>query len=138
MDYLIELKSGEKIPLLFNTRTFKNYSYKKNIEMEELVEGVLNGKAFRANDLPTLLQIAAESYAFKAENGIKYTEDDACEWMDELGRFISSPKIMEIYKLFVARLVNIDPKVLEVKLKEIEEGKVDDTPKPTKKKAGKN
>jgi hypothetical protein len=134
-DYVIELKDKTEIPLLFNTWTFRNYSYRKGFEMEELFTQVTNGTAFRGNDLPTLLHTAAESYVKYSEGTEKYTEDDACEWMDELGRFISSPKIMEIYKLFVARLVNIDPKVLEIMVAKVEAGEVEaKTEQPKKKK----
>jgi hypothetical protein len=112
-DYQIELSGGGKVPLLFNSWTFRTFTRGKGIEFEDLMENVYSGKAFRSNDLPELLLAAAKSYARFNDVDVNYSEDDSFEWLDELGG-MNSLKLMDIYKVFAAKLLNVSPEKFEV------------------------
>lgn len=111
-DYSIELSNG-KIALLFNSWTFRQYSQKIGVELDDLYELIKSGKAIKSKDLPTLLLIAAESFSWFNDQEFKYTEKDAYKWIDEVGGF-NSPRFMDVFKVFVGKFLNIAPERLEV------------------------
>jgi hypothetical protein len=111
-DYQIELSGGAKVPLLFNTWTFREYTRLKKQEFEDLIENVQTGKVFKANDLPDLLLLAAQSYFKFNDSPCNYTEVDACSWLDELGG-MNSMRLLDLYKVFVGKLTGISPEQLD-------------------------
>lgn len=102
-DYTIELQGGSVIHLLFNTWTFRNYSYKTGIEFEGLFDIT---RAIKTRDLPLLLTSAADSFSkYNPDAGQKaYTDDDACLWLDEIGFTMVSPKVQDIYAVCISKL----------------------------------
>jgi hypothetical protein len=111
-DFTIKTEGGD-IPLLFNSWTFREYSRKKSIELEELLYRVRTGQAFKSADVPDLLLIAAQSFCKFNNKPFNYTDDEACTWVDILGGF-NSLRLVEVYKAFVAKLLNISPEAFEV------------------------
>ena len=138
-DYTIQLKDGSKIELLFNSFMFRSYSYRKGIELEDLFVGIQTGGAFKAKDLPDLLLTAAETFCKYNDAPCPYTDLDACVWLDEIGGF-NSVKLVELYKIFVSKLVNVDQKQFDVLWNKVISGAEKSESKPAngKKKATAN
>jgi hypothetical protein len=111
-DYVIELKEA-KIPVLFNSWTFKNYSDKIGVELEDIGDMIRSGKVIKSKDLPALLLIAANSYQKFMGIEKSYSEMDAYQWIDELGGF-NSARLIDLYKVFVARLFNVSVDAFDV------------------------
>jgi hypothetical protein len=127
-DYTLTLKSGEQIPLLYNTWAFRTYSARKGIEYEDLVAGCFPqrneqgeaigaGETLKTNNLPDLLLIGAECYAKYNNAAFTYNDLDACLWMDDLGGLYSS-ELAELAKIFVGKLLNIDTSNLQTEAKQ--------------------
>lgn len=112
-DYKIQLSGDRIVPLLFNSWAFRKYTQLKGIEFEDLVEKIGEGKAFLANDLPDLILIAAEAFAKFNAIDFKHTDTDAYTWIDEMGGF-NSTTLLDLYKVFVSRVLNISPEKLDV------------------------
>lgn len=112
VDYKIALKNGE-IPLLFNTWMYREYSKRKGVELEDLFEGIRTGAGFKVKDIPDILLVAHESYCRYNSKDFTQTDLDACDWLDEMGGF-NAPQIVELYKLFVCKLINVDPAQFEI------------------------
>lgn len=102
-DYTIELQDGSKINLLFNTWTFRNYSYKTGIEFEGLFDIT---QAVKTKDLPLLLISAADSFSKYNSEAVQpsYTDADACLWLDEIGFTFLSDKVKDIYAICISKL----------------------------------
>lgn len=120
-DYKIKSAGGE-IPLLFNSWMFREYCRKKSIELEDLFTNIQNGKGFRANDIPELLLTAHETFCRYNNKECTKTDLDSCLWLDEMGGF-SSSAIVDIYKLFVSKLINIDQAQFELLWNKVTEPK---------------
>lgn len=135
-DYIITRKDGSKVNLLFNSWMYRAYSYKKNIELEDLFVNIQKGVAFKSRDLPDLLLIAAETYAKYNNAPFGYTEMDACLWVDEMGGY-NSANLVELYKIFVSRLINVDQAEFEILWNKVINGEGEREQKPAngKKKA---
>jgi hypothetical protein len=128
-DYKIKLQKGE-IPLLFNTWMFREYSKRKGIELEDLFTNIQTGQGFKARDIPDLMLVAHETYCKYNNDACTQTDLDSCAWLDEMGGF-NSPQIIDLYKLFVSKLINVDPAQFELLWNKVTE----DKPKEEKKKA---
>lgn len=114
-DYKISLNDGTVIPLLFNTWTFREYSRKKGIDFEALVASVTGGDPFKSNDIPDLLLKAAESYCrFNGGKEFNYNDLDSCLWVDSLGGAFNAPALVELFKVFICKLLNISPEKFDV------------------------
>jgi hypothetical protein len=111
-DYKIKLSTGE-IPLLFNSWMFREYSKVKGIELEDLFAGIQTGQGFKAKDIPDLLLAAHSSWCKYNNKECTQTDADACLWLDEMGGY-NTPELLNIYKLFVSKLINIDPVQFEI------------------------
>lgn len=111
-DYIIELENGSKISLLFCTKAFTDLSEKIGVELEEMYDNIFNGKMYRAKDFPHLLLSAANAWEFYNDSGKEYTVKDAMMWMDEIGMLVTAPQVQEIYKVFAAKMVRVDPNSL--------------------------
>lgn len=111
-DYKITVSTGE-IPLLFNTWMFREYSRRKGIELEDLFENIRTGQGFKAKDIPDLMLVAHETYCKYNSKECTQTDLDACGWLDEMGGF-NAPQIIDLYKLFVSKLINVDPAQFEL------------------------
>lgn len=106
-DYKIKLSTGE-IPLLFNTWMFREYSKRKGIELEDLFTNIQTGQGFKSKDIPDLMLVAHETFCRYNNKECVATDLDSCGWLDEMGGF-NSPQIIDLYKLFVSKLINVDP-----------------------------
>jgi hypothetical protein len=113
-DYSIDLPES-KVPLLFNTWTFREYSLKIGEELEDMYQGIASGKALKSKNIPDLLLIAAKSYARFNKKEFSFSEDDAFMWLDHMGGY-NSEKLIKVYKVFVSKLLNISPEKFEVLL----------------------
>jgi hypothetical protein len=111
-DYQIELTGGDKIPLLFNTWTFKNFTRLKGLEFEDFLNEVQSGKGFKGNDLPDLFFLAAQSYYRFNDIEFKYTDIDAYDWVDQLGG-MNSTRLLDVYKIFFSRATGISIEKIE-------------------------
>lgn len=127
-DHKIKLSNGE-IPLLFNTWMFREYTKLKGIEMEDLFTNIQSGQGFKAKDIPELMLIAHQSWCKYNGKENTNTDLDACGWLDEMGGF-NSPQIIDLYKIFVSKLINVDPAQFELLWNKVTEEK----PKEGKKK----
>jgi hypothetical protein len=128
-DYEIQLTGGEKIPLLFNTWTFKNFTRLKGIEYEDFLELVQRGQGFKGNDLPDLFFLAAQSYFRFNDVTFPYTDLEAYAWVDELGG-MNSVKLIEVYKIFFGKVSGLTvPQVEELWKKAGEHAQTEETEK---------
>lgn len=117
-DYTIEV-DGKKIPLLFNSLFYREFCAAKGIELEDLFDLIKQGKAFKGGDLPLLLHQAALTWHRYNAGATAFPfnhPEDSCLWLDVLGGY-NSLKLMDVYKIFVCKLSNIDPNEFEVMLK---------------------
>ena len=128
-DYKIKVSTGD-VPLLFNTWMFREYTKLKGIEMEDLFTNIQTGQGFKAKDIPDLMLVANQSFCKYNNKECTNTDLDACGWLDEMGGF-NSPQIIDLYKLFVSKLINVDPVQFELLWNKVTEEK----PKEEKKKA---
>jgi hypothetical protein len=129
-DYKIKLQTGE-VPLLFNTWMFREYTKLKGIEMEDLFTNIQTGQGFKAKDIPDLMLVANQSFCKYNGQECTNTDLDACGWLDEMGGF-NSPQIIDLYKLFVSKLINVDPVQFELLWNKVTEP---EKKEPEKKKA---
>lgn len=135
-DFNIPLPDGRNVALLFNSWTYRNYCQRIGVEYEDLLMQIANGSSFRAKNLPTLLTTAAEAHAKFNDREFVVKELDADKWIDALGGF-SSPKIVnELFKIFVAKLLNKSQEEFEVILNKAVEPQ--EEPAEDKKKAEPN
>lgn len=111
-DYTISLPDGQSVPLLFNSWTFRKYTDFKGIEFYNLIEGIQKGELFRSTDIPELLGFAAES--FNRFNGLdlKFEPEASYTWIDGMGGF-NSPKLLDVYKIFVSKALGIPVSTLD-------------------------
>jgi hypothetical protein len=118
-DYILKLKNGTEIPLLYNTWAFKTYSERKGVEYEDLANGCgsqpdgSQGETLKTKHMPDILLIGAETYSKYNNKAFTYTDLDACMWMDELP-WRTSLELVEIIKIFVGKLLNVDLNSVEV------------------------
>lgn len=101
-DSTLELSDGKKIPLLFNTWTFRTFSQRMGLQFAQMVTG-LTEKKIAENDISLLFLTAAQSW--HRHNRVDFTADeiDADEWVDDLGGLMS-PKLQEHYIKFISKL----------------------------------
>lgn len=130
-DYKIKVSTGE-IPLLFINKTFRSYTLKKGIEMEDLDAGIRGGQGLKANDIPLFLLTAHEVWCVYNNTECIYTELDADLWVDDIGGWRSN-EMGEIYKIFVRNFFNMDEGQFELLWNTV----ITDSEKPIEKKKGK-
>lgn len=135
VDYKITLQKGE-IPLLFNTWMYREYSKRKGIELEDLFEGIRTGAGFKLKDIPDILLVAHESFCRYNNKDFIQTDLDACDWLGEMGGF-NAPQVVELYKLFVCKLINVDPSQFEILWNKVTQPEKESVEKTEKKKAAK-
>lgn len=126
----ITTSEGVKVPLLFNSWMFRKFCQFKKMELEDLMDGIRFGKAFKMADLPDLLLIAAETFCRFNGTQFVHTDLDATLWVDDLGGY-NSKAMGDIYIVFVAKLLNVSPEKLMVEVSGKEEEQEE---KPSKKK----
>ena len=117
-DYILELKDGKKVELLFNTRTYRKLSEKKGIELDQLYEQIhallTKGKTVALGDIPALLLAGHESYCVYNNLPFDATELDADLWVDNVGGMVSGIAAFQtLYATFLSKLLNIDASALE-------------------------
>lgn len=132
-DYKIKISTGE-VPLLFNTWMFREYSRRKGIELEDLFTNIQTGQGFKTSNIPDLLLVANESFCKYNNKECTSTDLDACSWLDEMGGF-NSPQIIDLYKLFVSKLINVDPAQFELLWNKVTEEKKEEPKKKEVKKS---
>jgi hypothetical protein len=115
-DYTID-----NVNFSFNSYALQKYCNQKGIEMEDLYNMVREGTAFKSSELPALLLVAAESYALYNKQPFTFTELDAFGWIDSVGGFNSS-KVVDVFKIFAARLLNVDLSLLNIEEQEEKNG----------------
>jgi hypothetical protein len=74
--------------------------------------------------------VANQSFCKYNNKECTNTDLDACGWLDEMGGF-NSPQIIDLYKLFVSKLINVDPVQFELLWNKV----IEEKPKEEKKKA---
>lgn len=96
-DHTIALKSGEQIPLLFNTWAQREYCKRAGIELKDLLASV------KTEDLPDVLLVANEAICKYNNMAFSATIMDACLWVDEMGGF-NGAALQNVYILFLAKV----------------------------------
>jgi hypothetical protein len=91
--YELELSSGEKIQLRFCTWSLKRFCQLQKIGPTEIGDA-LNGPD-SLDAISNLLRAAAEYPLYKEGITPKFTDLDACDWIDDLGG-ISGKKFQDI------------------------------------------
>jgi hypothetical protein len=119
MIYIPDYTIGES-HFLFNSLAFKKYCEKKGMELEDLLTDVKamldTGKGFRTADFPDILLAGHQSWCLY--NKLPFTADEATAymWMDELGGIVGGVgNRIELFKVIIGKLLNIDPALLEAK-----------------------
>jgi hypothetical protein len=118
-DYEIQLEGG-KIPLLFTSWTFREFSLRNGVEFEDLINRINEGRPIVANQIPDLLLIAAKAYCFHNKVEFQYDEADAFMWIDELGG-LNSMKLADIIKVYLSRLLKIPEEKFDVAMNNVKE-----------------
>lgn len=91
--YELELSSGEKVQLRFCTWSLKRFCQLQKIGPTEINEA-LNGQQ-SLDALCNLLRAAAEYPLYKEGITPKFTDLDACDWIDDMGG-ISGKKFQDV------------------------------------------
>jgi hypothetical protein len=112
MIYNADLTIGND-SFMFSTYTFKKYCDKRGIELEGLYELMAQGTAFKSKDLPELLLTANETWCLYNNKKFEANELKAYSWIDQLGGF-NDLRIVEVYKTFASKLLNVEKKQLDV------------------------
>jgi hypothetical protein len=112
---------------LFNSFMYKKYCEGKGIELEDLLQQVhamlKEGKGFKTKDYPDILLAAHKSYCLYNKLPFNAGELEAYEWIDQMGGLVSGVDgRVQVFKLFIARLLNIDPGALDAKVENVEAG----------------
>jgi hypothetical protein len=110
-NYTVHLSSGEKIEMRFTTWVFKKFAQSKGISVDGLFDYIGNN-LLRTEDIISLMLIGTEYIALLKKEEFKYTDFDACNWLDDMGG-LTSPQVIEIAYLVMSALVDKD--VEEVK-----------------------
>lgn len=91
--YELELSSGEKVQLRFCTWSLKRFCQLQKIGPADIGDA-LNGPD-SLDALSNLLRAAAEYPLYKEGITPKFTDLDACDWIDDMGG-ISSKKFQDV------------------------------------------
>lgn len=112
-DYTIELENGQKVGLLFCSAAFRELSAAIGVELEDLHDSLYSGGMYKAKNFPHLLLTSANAFEEYNDREPKYTIKHADRWMDEIGMMITAPQVQEIYKVFAAKFLRIDPSSIQ-------------------------
>jgi hypothetical protein len=91
--YELELSSGEKIQLRFCTWSLKRFCQLQKIGPTEIGDALNGPNSLDA--ISNLLRAAAEYPLYKEGITPKFTDLDACDWIDDLGG-ISGSKFQDV------------------------------------------
>ena len=91
--YELELSSGEKVQLRFCTWSLKRFCQLQKIGPTEIGEALNGPESLDA--ISNLLRAAAEYPLYKEGITPKFTDLDACDWIDDMGG-ISGVKFQEM------------------------------------------
>lgn len=91
--YELELSSGEKVQLRFCTWSLKRFCQLQKIGPTDIGEALNGPESLDA--LSNLLRAAAEYPLYKEGITPKFTDLDACDWIDDMGG-ISGVKFQEM------------------------------------------
>jgi hypothetical protein len=126
-DYTLKLQDGE-LPLVFNNKMLKDYSRSKGIEYEDLERAVLDGMAFKINDISDILLIGHKTWCLYNGQEFTKTELDACAWIDQI-EYVTNDVIRDIFLVFGARVLRMDPETLKANLKPVVSGGIEEEKK---------
>jgi peroxiredoxin family protein len=105
-NYTVHLSNGEKIEMRFTTWGFKKFCKDKGISVDELFEYIGNG-LMRTEDVIQFMLIGTEYLAFLKKEEFKYTEFDACNWLDDMGG-LTTQKVIDIAYIIMSALIDKD------------------------------
>ena len=91
--YELELSSGEKVQLKFCTWSLKRFCQLQKIGPAEIGDALNVSDSLEA--ISNLLRAAAEYPLYKEGITPKFTDLDACDWIDDLGG-ISGKKFQDV------------------------------------------
>lgn len=111
-DYQIKLSTGDSVPLLFNSWTFKTYAQRNGFELADLIDNY--SKCFKIDYFDSLLLCAAESYCRFNAKEFTYTALDASLWMDEMGGVLGIATDLSVYKIAMSKLFGVPEEKLTV------------------------
>jgi hypothetical protein len=106
---------------VFNSFMYKKYCEAKGIELEDLLKQVKamldEGRGFKTADFPDILLAANKSYCLYNKQPFTAGEMEAYEWLDQMGGLVNGVSArIHVFKLFIARLLNIDPGALNAEV----------------------
>jgi hypothetical protein len=110
---------------VFNSFMYKQYCEGKGIELEDLLQQVhamlKEKKGFKTKDYPDILLAAHKSYCLYNKQPFTAGEMEAYEWLDKMGGLVNGVDgRVQVFKLFIARLLNIDPGALDAKVEDVD------------------
>jgi hypothetical protein len=112
MEYLLELKDGQKVPLYFGTWSLSRFcEMNGNLSFSQMQELFSKDISFR--HIISLFLCGAEHYARKNKKPFDYTDVDASDWIDEIGG-ATSTKFSEVMGL-IGQAINPQYQGIEVK-----------------------
>lgn len=94
--YELELSSGEKVQLRFCTWSLKRFCQLQGVGPAEIGDALSGSDSIGA--ISNLLRAAAEYPLYKEGITPKFTDLDACDWIDDLGG-LNSPKFSKIMEV---------------------------------------
>jgi Ca2+-binding EF-hand superfamily protein len=115
-DYIIGLKEGRTVPLVFNSMTVLSFTEEQGIEISEVLT------KFNSNQIASILRKGHESYCMYEDLPEPViSKKELMTWVDALGGFFS-PKTAEVLEIFAANALGMTlkefKKVLEINKKE--------------------
>lgn len=137
--YTIESQSGANIDIAFTTWTFRKFSQRKSMSVDQLFKYIQGkneeGFFFTHEDMLSLMLIGAEYMCLKKGEPFRFTDIDACDWMDDLGG-LSGQKLKEMTVVMISALFDLDQthvaKVISVEEKKSEQAGTTSTSLPHK------
>jgi hypothetical protein len=112
MEYLLELKNGQKVPLYFGTWSLSRFcELNGNLSFSQMQDVFSKDISFR--HIISLFLCGAEHYARKNKQPFDYTDVDASDWIDDIGG-ATSTKFSEVMSM-IGQAINPQYQGIEVK-----------------------
>lgn len=98
---MFELKLNNNIiQLKWGTWSMREFCKLKNITIDKYFE-VLGGNQYDLDVIVNLIYIGYKSACISNKKEIEYTEDDVCDWIDEIGGIFNTEGQVLIYLKYI-------------------------------------
>lgn len=110
-DYILELKDGKKVELLFNSWAIKQCCIRKGLELGNLIQSL------KDDDIPDYWLVGHEAYCKYNNLPFAANDLDAYMWVDEVGGY-TSPIVTSFAPVLIMKVLGIDRDAYEKLLEE--------------------